>query len=129
MTSRGSKKVSPALPIPQPANHRHDASFSSDRNNTDYVTDGSFCRCAGTTKGHLAVFLLKEIIDTAIDFIEASILSSSSSSSTNYASSDAQHAICDDIKNDHDKAAAAAVTSISVGLRMHKTWGVIDFET
>ena len=58
----------------------------------------------------------------AIDFIEASTLSSSTSS-TNYASSGAQPAICVDIKFDHDKAAAAAVTSINVGLQMHKTWG------
>ena len=69
------------------------------------------------------VFLLKEIIDNAIDFIEDSTVSSSSSS-TSYASSDAQPAICVDIKYDHGKVATAvAVTSINVGLRMHKTWG------
>ena len=70
---------------------------------------------------------MKEIIDNAIDFIEDSTVSSSSSS-TSYASSDAQPAICVDIKYDQGKAAAASVTSINVGLQMHKTWGVIDFE-
>jgi hypothetical protein len=77
----------------------------------DYVTLSGVCKRTGATEEELMIFLLKEIIENAMDFIEANTPSYSSS---NYAGDDAQLAIYVDIKYDQDKTAAVASNSVEL---------------
>jgi hypothetical protein len=64
-----SKNDSPSssLPIRRSSNN---SLFVSERSNMDYVTIAGVCKRTGAKEDQLAVFLLKELVDNAIDYIE-----------------------------------------------------------
>jgi hypothetical protein len=47
--------------------------FTSERTNIDYVTLGGVCKRTGANEDELAVFLLKELVDNGVDFIEVNM--------------------------------------------------------
>jgi hypothetical protein len=44
--------------------------FTSERTNTDYFTLPGVCKCTGATEDELAVFVLKELIENGLDFVD-----------------------------------------------------------
>src|ERR687895_423963 len=44
---------------------------TSERSNMDYVTLSGVCKRTGAEENELAVFMLKELVDNALDFIES----------------------------------------------------------